>query len=74
VPVAVLLVLQNSGSLLAETESIGGRCSIERAKKLNFIEKTRMIFSNRWIGNLGQRDFESIEGAAKADICEEEGL
>jgi hypothetical protein len=43
-------------------------------KKLNIVEKTRMIFSNRLDMELGQRDFESIEGAAKAEICEEEGL
>jgi hypothetical protein len=60
---------------LLQTEAIGGACLAEgESKKLNFVEKTRMISSNRTGRALGQYDFETIEGRQKAEICEEEGL
>ena len=35
---------------LLQTEAIRGACLPERTKKLNIVEKTRMIFSNRSVG------------------------
>ena len=60
---------------LLQTEAIGGvRLAEREPKKLNFVEKTRMIFSNRLGRGLGQNDFEKIEGRQKTEICEKEGL